>query len=56
MLMNKLFPHKSNLGIYRMTLMKVKDIVKFIGFTIASKTTIEEARKQLLSYLFSNDT
>jgi len=56
MLMNKLFPHKSNLGIYRMTLMKVKDIVKFVGFTIASKTTIEEARKQLLSYLFSNDT
>ena len=36
--------------------MKVKDIVKFVGFTIASKTTIEEARKQLLSYLFSNDT
>ncbi len=26
------------------------------SFPIASKTTVEEARKQLVSYLFSNDT
>jgi hypothetical protein len=39
-----------------MTLKQVREIAKFVGFPISSKTTVEEARKQLVSYLFSNDT
>lgn len=40
----------------KMTLKQIREIAKFVGFPIASKTTVEEARKQLVSYLFSNDT
>jgi hypothetical protein len=40
----------------KMTLKQVREIAKFVGFPISSKTTVEEARKQLVSYLFSNDT
>jgi len=39
----------------KMTLKQIREIAKFVGFPIASKTTVEEARKQLVSYLFSND-
>lgn len=40
----------------KMTLKQIREIAKFVGFPISSKTTVEEARKQLVSYLFSNDT
>lgn len=40
----------------KMTLKQIREIAKFIGFPIASKTTVEEARKQVISYLFSDDT
>ena len=40
----------------KMTLKQVRETARFVGFPISSKTTVEEARKQLVSYLFSNDT
>lgn len=40
----------------KMTLKQIREVAKFIGFPIASKTTVEEARKQVISYLFSEDT
>lgn len=40
----------------KMTLKQIREIAKFVGFPLASKTTVEEARKQLVSYLFSSDT
>lgn len=39
-----------------MTLKQIREAAKFVGFPIASKTTVEEARKQMISYLFSDDT
>lgn len=40
----------------KMTLKQIREVAKFVGFPIASKTTVEEARKQVISYLFSDDT
>jgi len=39
-----------------MTLTEVREIVKFVGFPIATKTTVEEAMTQLVSFLFSDYT
>jgi hypothetical protein len=40
----------------RMTLKQIKEVAKYVNFPIASKVTVEDARKQLISFLFSNDT
>jgi len=40
----------------KMTLKQIREVAKFVGFPVASKTTVEEARKQVISYLFSDDT
>jgi len=40
----------------KMTLKQIREVARFIGFPVASKTTVEEARKQVISYLFSEDT
>jgi hypothetical protein len=57
-LINKLASSNENatklLG--KMTLKQIREVAKFVGFPIASKTTVEEARKQVISYLFSDDT
>lgn len=39
-----------------MTLKQIREVAKYIDFPIASKTKVEEARKQMISYLFSKDT
>ena len=43
---------KANELLSKMTLKQIRVMI----FPSASKTTVEEARKQLVSYLFSNDT
>jgi uncharacterized protein YicC (UPF0701 family) len=43
-----------NLG--KMTSKQIRELASFVNFPIASKTTVEEARRQLISYLFSSDT
>jgi hypothetical protein len=40
----------------KMTLKQIRELSRFVNFPIASKTTVEEARRQLISYLFSSDT
>ncbi len=40
----------------KMTLKQIKELAQFINFPLASNTTVGQARKQLLSYLFSNET
>ena len=40
----------------KMTLKQLREVANFVRFPIASKTTVEEARKQLISYFFSDDT
>lgn len=40
----------------KMTLKQMRELARFVNFPIASKTTVEEARRQLISYLFSSDT
>jgi len=47
---------KANEMLSKMTLRQVRESAKFVNFPIASKTTVEEARKQLISYFFSDDT
>jgi hypothetical protein len=39
-----------------MTSKQIRELASFVNFPIASKTTVEEARRQLISYLFSSDT
>jgi hypothetical protein len=40
----------------KMTLKQIREMAKLVKFPIASNTTVDEARKQLISYLFSEDT
>lgn len=40
----------------KLTLKQTKEVAKFMHFPIASKVTVEEARNQLISLIFSDDT
>ena len=57
-LIDKLASSKENATklLAKMTLKQIREVAMFVGFPIASKTTVEEARKQVISYLFSDDT
>jgi hypothetical protein len=40
----------------KMTMKQIKALAQFINFPLASSTTVEQARGQVLSYLFSDET
>ena len=47
---------KAETQLSQMTLKQIKEVAKYLNFPIASNTNVGDARKQLISYLFSGDT
>jgi hypothetical protein len=39
-----------------LTFMQIKELAQLIDFPLASSTTVDQAREQVLSYLFSDET
>ena len=48
-------PTEAENNLANMTLKQLKEVAQFINFPIASNVNVGDARKQLMSYLFSGD-